>query len=134
MCVYCATGDWPWRHDPPWYPQPDPRLPPPAIWPQPQPYQPWDVAKLKEYLELLKQIKALEDQIGGCPCPEERDKPDHIKILQDRVDELQGKIAKVKEAVADCPCGKTDCKCGGNCQCQTTTISDTTSNPPFKVT
>ena len=119
MCVYCYCGDSFWKYDPPFYPKPDPLLPNPAIWPQPQPYTPWSLEKLKEYLELLKQIKALEDQIG-CPC--EPSKADHIKILMDRIAELEK---------------KAKCKCGGQspCKCGTITITfETNSNPPPKVT
>jgi hypothetical protein len=113
------------------WPKPHPNLPDPIIWPQPHypgsggtgGYQPWDITKLKEYLELLKEVKALEDSIGGCPCPEERNKANHIKILEDRIDELEAKLGKVKEIIIEKEGPKT------------VTIADgTTSNPPLKLT
>jgi hypothetical protein len=64
--------------------------------------KPWNLERLKEYLALLKEIKALEDSIG-CPCPEEREKPDYIKLFEDRIATLEGKI---------CQCETCDCKKG----------------------
>lgn len=151
MCVYCFCGDWAWKYDPPYWPKPNPLVPEP-VWPKepdkpvtpPPDWQPWKMDRLKEYLELLKQIKALEDQIG-CPC--EPNKADHIKILEERIAELEKNqpsptvngTSTVTQTVTTippdlytsvtdysitsitaCGCGKSDCKCGNNCSCQPT--------------
>jgi hypothetical protein len=91
MCVYCMVGDHQFRYNPPWpnkkpYPT-SPYIPAPLI-PADQ-INPWSVERLKEYLELLKQIKALEDQIG-CPC--EPNKADYIKLFELRIKALEAKI------------------------------------------
>lgn len=65
----------------------------------------WPIEKAKEYLELLKQIKALEDSIG-CPCPEERAKPDYIKMLQEMVDQEKANTPKPGCQCKECQCGK----------------------------
>ena len=91
MCAYCNMGDSWFRYDPPYY-VPDwqrqmwPQIPQPII--PPAQIVPWPIEKLKEYLEILKEVKALEDKIG-CPCVP--DKPDYIKMLQDRLTALQNK-------------------------------------------
>ncbi len=90
MCVYCMIGDHAWKFDPPWYPSP-PLVPAPM----PQvPQKDWPVERLREYLDLLKQVKALEDQIG-CPC--EPSKADHIGLFEKRIGALENK-AKLKRA------------------------------------
>ena len=92
MCAYCFTGDRFFRFDPPWRPTDYPMwpntVPTPAL-PFGPGYSPWDLAKLKEYLEILKQIKALEEQVG---CLSEPNKADYIGLLQERIDVLKGKL------------------------------------------
>lgn len=95
MCVYCFVGDSWFRHDPPWRRQdfekapwdliPQPVSPAPAI--------PWDLAKLKDYEEILKRIKALEDALG-CPC--ESNKADYIGLFKERIEALEKKVAEQK--------------------------------------
>lgn len=99
MCVYCYCGDQTWKWNPPWekpkreeefYPW-DPLLPKPA-----RPRKkivPWNLQELREYLELLKQIKALEDQIG-CEC--EPSKADHIGVIKKRIAALEKQQLKEK--------------------------------------
>lgn len=85
MCVYCNMGSHTFEFDPPWYPPyPDVRIPKPR-----RPVVPWDIEKLQKYLGLLKQIKALEDSVG-CPCPEERDKPDYVAIFEQKIADMEG--------------------------------------------
>jgi hypothetical protein len=95
MCVYCYIGDSWFRRDPPFEPDWNkwPTIPRPITLP---PHPPWPVDKLKEYLEVLKQVKELEDKIG-CPC--EPNKADYIKVLQDRIDELEAAKRKIKKRV-----------------------------------
>lgn len=90
MCVYCYMGDAVFRHDPPWnpwektpYTDPFPTIPKPLV-----PVNPWPIDKLKEYLEVLKRIKNLEDQLG-CPC--EPNKADYIGMFKKRIAELEKK-------------------------------------------
>jgi hypothetical protein len=63
---------------------------------------PWDLQKLLDYKKLLEDIKALEDQVG-CPC--EPNKADHIKILKDRITELESKN-NPKCKCKECQCNK----------------------------
>lgn len=88
MCCYCATGDFIFRHYPPFPVDPFtfPTVPQPII---PMPYQAWDLAKLREYLELLEKIKEMEDKLG-CPC--EPNKADYIGMLKTRIEELQKRV------------------------------------------
>lgn len=87
MCVYCNCGDWQFRHDPPWHPQETPVWPPTVPLPvSPAPIVPWDLSKLREYHDLLKAIKELEDQLG-CPC--EPNKADYLALLRARIDLLE---------------------------------------------
>lgn len=85
MCVYCNMGDTWFRYDPPFaVPVTIPNwhlIPKPLV-----PVNPWPVEKLKEYLDILKQVHEMEQKIG-CPC--EPNKADYIKILQDRIDALR---------------------------------------------
>lgn len=88
MCSYCMMGDHMFRYDPP-FPTPN------KLVPQPLPgitRQDWPVERLREYLDLLREVKAMEDSIG-CPCPEEREKPDYVKLFEDRIAELERKLA-----------------------------------------
>ena len=83
MCVYCNMGDSWFRHDPPWQPPyPSPLIPLPV---NPAPTPPWSLEKLKEYYGLLKMVRKLEEQVG-CPC--EPNKADYLKILEERIDNL----------------------------------------------
>lgn len=87
MCVYCSIGDHAFRHNPPWdewsKPNPNPFIPRPAIT---DPITPWKLERLKEYLEILKEVKALEDRIG-CPC--EPNKADYIGLIKQRIEALE---------------------------------------------
>lgn len=113
MCTYCFCGDWAFRHDPPWNPV-DPTVLPmspsiiPNVYPAgpwhpqiPQPvdpvvsYPPWDIDKLKEYLDLLTQIKDIEDKLG-CPC--EPNKADYIRLFKERIAQLEKLHANSAEA------------------------------------
>lgn len=86
MCIYCMMGDWQFRHDPPWYEKvPLPYVPAPVI--PPEQIKPWSLDKLREYRDLLKEVKELEDKLG-CPCVP--NKADYLKILQDRITALGG--------------------------------------------
>jgi hypothetical protein len=86
MCAYCMIGDFQFRHDPPFIPsQPVPYLPQP-IAPLPQAWQPWGIAQLKEFQDLLLRVKALEDALG-CPC--EPNKADYIGMLKERIEALE---------------------------------------------
>jgi hypothetical protein len=85
MCAYCNCGDQFSRWDPPewdWHKR-HPLIPLPVT---PFPTQPWPVEKAREYLEILKQIKELEDKLG-CPC--EPNKADYIKLLHGKIAELE---------------------------------------------
>lgn len=92
MCVYCNCGDFPFRHDPPWQvPNTHPSYP---FIPQPlhpAPINPWSLERLREYYELLKAIKAMEDKIG-CPC--EPNKADYLKLFEERIAELEKRVGK----------------------------------------
>lgn len=97
MCVYCYCGDEIWKWDRPWnVPTTDPDYPflPKPI--APEVPNEWNLQRLREYLELLRRIKALEDQIG-CPC--EPNKADYIKMFEDRISELERRMGEqeVKE-------------------------------------
>ncbi len=89
MCVYCMTGDFQFRHNPPWWVPPETPFVPRPLIPQPA-ITDWDLTKLREYLDLLKRIKAMEDQLG-CPC--EPNKADYIGMFEQRIAELE-RIAK----------------------------------------
>jgi BMFP domain-containing protein YqiC len=59
---------------------------------EPLPYNPWPIELLKEYEELLKRIKALEDQLG-CEC-HEVEKPNYIKLVEERISQLEERATK----------------------------------------
>lgn len=87
MCVYCMMGDSFFRHDKPFdIPEDYPlrRYVPRPIGP-PTPRD-WPLEKLVEYLELLRKVKEMEDQLG-CPC--EPNKADYLKLFQERIDYLK---------------------------------------------
>ena len=85
MCLYCVCGDWAFRHDPPWNPPYSPYIPQPLV---PLPIQPWPLEKLREYRDLLQQIKDLEDKIG-CPC--EPNKADYLELFKRQIELLEKK-------------------------------------------
>lgn len=89
MCTYCMIGDWTFRHDPPFQIPPDffPQVPQPL---SPAPVVPWDLDKLRQYHDLLKRVKALEDALG-CPC--EPNKADYIGMFEKRIKALERKAA-----------------------------------------
>lgn len=87
MCTYCMIGDQAWKWNPPWPNQtPFPNSPfiPAPINPM-QPINPWPIEQLKEYLELLKQVKELEDKLG-CPC--EPNKANYIELFEQRIKQI----------------------------------------------
>lgn len=93
MCTYCYCGDHPFKYNPPWKEDEGPWSP--YI---PQPLGPittpsWELQRLKDYLELLKQIKELEDKIG-CPC--EPNKADYLALFEKRIKMLEMKQGKTK--------------------------------------
>jgi len=84
MCVYCNFGDWTFKYNPPWNPPyPSPYIPLPI---NPSPVIPWEYQKLKEYYDMLNNIKKLEDQLG-CPC--EPNKADYLKIISERLETMK---------------------------------------------
>lgn len=89
MCTYCMIADHAFRYYPPWNPDPgfipNPLIPAPVV---PGPFVPWPLERLREYEELLKRVKALEDQLG-CPC--EPNKADYLKMFRERIDALEKK-------------------------------------------
>jgi hypothetical protein len=94
MCVYCFCGDFTFRHDPPWrVPPNEPYIPQPVKPWQPD-QQPWSVDKLKEFEDLLRRVKDLEDQVG-CPC--EPNKADYLGLLKDRIAKLEKAAKKTKQ-------------------------------------
>jgi len=89
MCTYCYCGDQFSKWDPPypeWHKQ-SPLIPAPM--PQVVPNI-WPLDKAKEYLEILKQIKSLEDQLT-CAC--EPNKADYIALLGQLVKKLEAQNA-----------------------------------------
>jgi hypothetical protein len=90
------VGDEFFRHNPPWpvgpaypgYPQ-HPLLPVPV---NPLlPVTPWPLDRLKELEDVMKRLKALEDQIG-CPC--EPNKADYLALIKERIENLEAEVAK----------------------------------------
>lgn len=77
------TGDFIFKWDPP-FPTDDPLIPQPVI----PVINPWELERLREYYDLLKKIKELEDQLV-CPC--EPNKADYIGVLRKRIEELEQK-------------------------------------------
>lgn len=88
MCVYCFCGDWVFKWPPrdpyPWHPL----IPQPI---NPNPFLPWPIEKLKEFEELLRRIKDLEDKVG-CEC--EPNKADYIDLIKLRIEQLEAKVNK----------------------------------------
>lgn len=93
MCVYCMVGDFYdkyWPINPP-QPPAQPIIIQPVVIPDPL-----ELERLKEFNEILKRVKELEDKLG-CPCddPAQRGKPDYIKKIHDRLDELEKRAKAV---------------------------------------
>ena len=94
MCTYCMIGDFQFRHDPPWrqnqYPPLIPQIPQPL---NPLPSAPWGLGRLREFEDLLRRVKALEDALG-CPC--EPNKADYIGLMRERIEKLEQEQGKRK--------------------------------------
>lgn len=91
MCLYCMIGDHLFKFDPPWpnrdpYPY-HPQIPQPLV----PPTMPWDLARLKEFEDLLRRVKELEDKLG-CPC--EPNKADYLALFRERIEALEKKAAE----------------------------------------
>jgi hypothetical protein len=89
MCLYCMIGDHHFRFDPPW-PNPSnpyypihPLVPAPLM---PHPTPPWGLDRLKEFEDLLRRVKELEDKLG-CPC--EPNKADYLALFRERIEKLE---------------------------------------------
>lgn len=96
MCTYCMIGDWQFRHSPPWPPNDVPLWPAPVPRPLPQlPIIPWPVEKLREFEDLLRRVKDLEDKLG-CPC--EPNKADYLDLLRQRIEHLEKLAGERKDA------------------------------------
>lgn len=93
MCLYCMIGDHHFRFDPPWHNPNNPFIPIHPQVPAPQfiPAGPWSLERLKEFEDLLKRVKALEDQLG-CPC--EPNKADYLALFRERIEKLEREAAK----------------------------------------
>ncbi len=88
MCTYCMIADWQFQRNPPWNPH-DPFTPWPPQVPRPlpqTPINPWPVDQLKEFADLLRRVKELEDKLG-CPC--EPNKADYLDLLRRRIEDLE---------------------------------------------
>jgi len=83
-------GDWQFRHNPPWVPEPWPQYVPQPL-PHAFPVVPWGHDRLAEFLDLLERVKRLEDQLG-CPC--EPNKADYIGMLKERIEKLEKEARK----------------------------------------
>ena len=87
MCAYCNMGDHAFRWGSP-FPTTHPLVP--QRMPDIEQHN-WPVERLREYLKLLREVKEIEDQVG-CPCPDEREKPDYVKLFEDRIAELERRV------------------------------------------
>lgn len=89
MCCYCMIGDHHFKFDPPWPNKPEypwhPLIPAPL---NPAPQPPWSLERLKEFEDLLRRVKELEDKLG-CPC--EPNKADYLGLLKKRIEGLEKK-------------------------------------------
>lgn len=91
MCVYCVIGDHTFKYDPPFKidPQQYPQIPQPV-----NPLVlPWNLERLREYHDMLKKVKELEDKLG-CPCVP--NKADYLKLLKQQIRKLEAKKPKRK--------------------------------------
>lgn len=92
VCVYCNCGDHDFHWNPPWHPNDYPKWPPQVPAPNPlTPIVPWGLERLREYEELLRRIKELEDKLG-CPC--EPNKADYLGLLRQRIEALEKRAAE----------------------------------------
>lgn len=89
MCAYCMIGDHFFRHDPPWTPNPMPQFVPQPL--PNVPSIPWSLDRLKEFEDMLRRVKELEDRLG-CPC--EPNKADYLGMLRERIYALEKKAAE----------------------------------------
>lgn len=93
MCVYCNMGDWAFKHHAPFTHPGRERSSFRGFSRRPGPHLgDWSIEKLEKYLDILKQIRALEEQVG-CPC--EPNKADYIKLFMERIGELKKKMENV---------------------------------------
>ena len=88
MCAYCNMGDFQFRYNPPWYVPPQTPFVPQPVYPMP-PLGGWPVEQLREYLELMRQVKEMEEKLG---CPSEPNKADYIKMFEERLAKLKGEF------------------------------------------
>ena len=84
MCAYCNMGDHTFRYDPPF--ETDPYRYPSIPRPRTPLVTPWDLERLRDYHDLLKRVKELEEKLG---CPSEPNKADYIGILEERIKALE---------------------------------------------
>lgn len=97
MCAYCMIGDHQFRYDPPFIPsQPIPYIPQPLT-PLPATWQPWSLDRLREFEDLLRRVKDIEDKLG-CPC--EPNKADYLTIFRERIERLEREVSR-REAPRD---------------------------------
>jgi BMFP domain-containing protein YqiC len=52
---------------------------------------PWSLERLKEFEDLLRRVKELEDRLG-CPC--EPKEADYLALLRQRIEQLEKKAAE----------------------------------------
>lgn len=95
MCLYCMIGDHQFRFNPPWEKpiSPSPLYPWHPLIPAPiNPVitPPWDIARLKEFEDLLRRVHELEEKLS-CPC--EPNKADYLSLLKQRIEALEKKAA-----------------------------------------
>jgi len=97
MCVYCYCGDHNFKWDPPWNEPltPTPLYPWHPLIPKPSnpqtPITPWPIDRLKEFEDMLRRIKELEDKLG-CPC--EPNKADYLTLFKQRIEALEKEVEK----------------------------------------
>lgn len=83
MCTYCMMADHTFKFYPPWPYTPVPFVPVPV---PTAPATPWPLEQLREYYDLLKRIKAMEDQLG-LHC--QQAKADYLKMFEERISKLE---------------------------------------------
>ncbi len=87
MCVYCQIADWARNYIPPTYP------------PYTPPYSPtgnWNLPMWQELQEILRRVKALEDKVGDCPCPD-GGKLAYLGEIKEKLDFLVEKEKKLED-------------------------------------
>jgi hypothetical protein len=91
MCVYCNISDWGRRNV--WDPWKDNGV---VLPPNTLPYvSEEDPAKefaiiLKDFLELVKEVKTLEEEVDPCPCPPDPKKTEWIEEAEDWLRDIAG--------------------------------------------